>query len=497
MPTNGAGQGLLAEDWDVTPTAPPRPAADPIAAEPPPTPANADNLPARTGHGLILPHGVALMLDTALHGDRAPSGTPGPDGRPRSKNLTVLVGTVRVVTTGRGEGRRIFTELGTAEYRYELSINEIVGDEQSAARTSYRLPITMSDAVRARAEHLLVDGQRIALLGPLGMEEYYDRRFQRDAYDAGRRTWDIRIDVLGVQEIGDDVPDMAWVQLEGEIVDRPRVYTRQYGDRRTLVEHYAGVTLRYREVLAGSFGRAVRPVVKSIPVEVLISADEEIIPGSDALLRPGNKVRIEGRLSPATFRLPRAALEDATVQTALERTRTQFETRNADLAQRAEAARQQRQAAQERPQRESRQGQAAGARQQPLSAEALERQIARAQQRLLTGRRVRVEVGYVELLQGTPAASDNRALLIAEAGERRRTPPARREATAPPDRSALLEAQDRDTVQAMRATEEQSEAPVGDPEDAGDDQPAAQPGPVRPRRPRTRTPETGDEPIAL
>lgn len=455
------------------------------------------DLPARAGHGLVLPDGVALMLDTALHGDRAPSGTPGPDGRPRSKNLTVLVGTVRVVTTGRGEGRRIFTELGAAEYRYELSINEVVGDEQSAARTSYRLPITMSDAVRARAEHLLVDGQRIALLGPLGMEEYYDRRFQRDAYDVGRRTWDIRIDVLGVQETGDDVPDMAWVQLEGEVVDRPRVYARQYGDRRTLVEHYAGVTLRYREVLASSFGRAVRPVVKSIPVEVLISADEEIIPGSDALLRPGNKVRIEGRLSPATFRLPRTVLEDATVQTALERTRTQFETRNADLAQRAEAARQQRQTTQERAQRESRQGQAAGARQQPLSAEALERQIARAQQRLLTGRRVRVEVGYVELLQGTPAAGDNRALLIAEAGERRRTPPARREAAAPPERSALLEAQDRDTVHAMRAAEEHRAAPVGDLEDAGDDQPAAQPGPVRPRRPRTRTPETGDEPIAL
>jgi len=60
-------------------------------------------------------------------------------------------------------------------------------------------------------------------------------------------------------------------------------------------------------------------------------------------------VHIEGRLSPATFRLPRAALEDAMVQTALERTRTQFEARNADLSRRAEATRQQRQAAQDRP----------------------------------------------------------------------------------------------------------------------------------------------------
>ena len=336
------------------------------------------------------------------------------------------------------------------------------------------------------------------------MEEYYDQRFQRDAYDAGRRTWDIRIDVLGVQEIGDEVPDMAWVQLEGEVVDRPRIYARQYGDRRTLVEHYAGVTLRYREVLAGAYGMAVRPVVKSIPVEVLVTAGEEVIPNSDALLRPGNKVRIEGRLSPATFRLPRAALEDATVQTALERTRTQFESRNADLSQRAEAARQQRQAAQERTQREGRQAaQAPASRQQPLNADALERQIARAQQRLLTGRRVRVEVGYVELLHGTAATPD----------ERRRTPPARRPAaTPPPDSTARAEAQDRDTVQAMLATEggdagAGDEMPIGDGDDtpiddgsadgaAGRPPPTA--GSLRPRRARTpRGAEPGDEPIAL
>jgi hypothetical protein len=245
---------------------------------------------------------------------------------------------------------------------------------------------------------------------------------------------------------------------------------------------------------------AVRPVVKSIPVEVLITADEEVIPNSDALLRPGNKVRIEGRLSPATFRLSRAAFEDATVQTALERTRTQFETRNADLSQRAEVARQQRQANQERTQRpeNARQpAQASGSRQQPLNAEALERQIARAQQRLLTGRRVRVEVGYVELLHGTAATADERTRLIAEANERRRTPPARREVAAVPDRAARATAQDRDTMQAMLADAERSDAPADDGEGVAVDLPVAHPGSTRPRRQRLRTGESGDEPIAL
>ena len=64
----------------------------------------------------------------------------------------------------------MITELGAAEYRYTLNINKILGDEHSALRTRYRLPIIMSETVRARAHHLLHNVQRIAILGPLGME---------------------------------------------------------------------------------------------------------------------------------------------------------------------------------------------------------------------------------------------------------------------------------------------------------------------------------------
>lgn len=143
MTTNDTGQGSMAADWPFTAGAPTahQQAPVPTTTEPP-------SAAPPGSHGLILPDSVALMLDTALSGDTAPAGSLGPDGRPRAKNLTVIVGTVRVVTTGRGEGRRVFTNLGAAEYRYELSINEVVGDAHGAARTSYRLPI----ALRADAE---------------------------------------------------------------------------------------------------------------------------------------------------------------------------------------------------------------------------------------------------------------------------------------------------------------------------------------------------------
>jgi hypothetical protein len=502
--TNGAGAGLQLRDWLAEPESPaelpaarepnhPQPQPQPSA--PPPAITERQRRQAVSDAALVVPDMVRLQLDTALFGDRSPHGSAGPDGAPRSKNLTVLVGTVRVRTNRRGQTQREITDLGAVRYRYELSINEVFASATGVAYENYRFPITMPDAVLARCGDLLVDGQRVAVLGPIALDVTYDSRFQTDAYDAGRRTWDIRIDVLGVQEIGDDVPDMAWVQLEGEVVDRPRVYSRQYGDRRTLVEHYAGVTLRYREVLAASFGRAVRPVVKSIPVEVLISADEEIIPGSDALLRPGNLVRIEGRFSPSTFRLPRAALEDATVQTALERTRTQFETRNADLQQRQEASRRDRQTGQERPARD---GAASNApRQQPLNGEALERQIARAQQRLLTGRRVRVEIGYVELLHGEAATIEERRRLIAESEERRRARPApRQQASQLVDETARTQAQDDDTVNAMLADAHEPDADASvDGPDQGSDAFADRPRPRRPRAARSDT--VGDEPVAL
>lgn len=488
MLTNGTGQGLLAEDWDHDAATPPRPAVVPAPVTPPENtpPALPQILP-----GLIVPEGVALMLDTALAGDSAPAGTPGRDGRPRSKNLTVLIGTVRVFGAQRGGPRRVTTRLGAVEYRYELQINEVVGDDTAAARSSYSLPISMSDAVRTRYEHLLVDGQRIALLGPLGMEEYYDQRYQRDAYDAGRRTWDIRIDVLGVQEVGPEVPDAAWVQLEGEVVDRPRIYGRQYGERRDLVERYAGVTLRYREVLAGPYGMAVRPVVKSIPVEVLVTPDEELIPASDALLRPGNKVRIEGRLSPAAFRLPRRDVESEVVQSALSRAREDLVARNAALERQQTEVRAQRQAQAERG--GQRTGTTQTPRQAPLSTEALERRIARVQQSLLTGRRVRVEVGYVELLHGEAATPEERIRLIAESEARQRQMgrPRSREmaATELPGAEEIAGAIDEDVGRVVAAQAASADVP--------DDAPER----TRPRRrPAPRSGESSgpdEEPVAL
>jgi len=418
MTDTSHASGLAPTDWEETPV----PVADPTHPAMPSSKSAHDAVtspaatPATSGPVLHMPEQVALMFDAALYGDRALNGSIGPDGTRRSKNLAVLIGSIRVAKAG-PDGKKVITPLGATEYRYELSIHEVMGTDQSAEYLGYRLPLSMTDAVRARAQHLLRDGQRVALLGPLGMEEYYDPRFRRDIYDVGRRTWDIRIDVLDVQEAPAHIPDVTWVQFEGEVVDRPRLYVRHIGNRRDLVELYAGVTLRYRDILPSSMGRVVRPVVKTLPVEVLIDAETEFIPQTDALFRPGNKVRIEGRLNPIAFRLPKKTLRDAGVREAL----TKLEERFA--------------------------AQLAEAKDNPGKRAFLERIMQRDQERLLTVRRLHVEVGYIELLEGELASPDVRIRLIHEGGKRRTTSSGTSAtASALPDPATVAMAQDRATL---------------------------------------------------
>lgn len=385
---------------------------------------------------LVIPDRVRLQLDTALFGQRAPLGSTGPDAAPRSKNLTLLVGTLRTRTTRSGRSQREISDLGAVRYRYELSINELFASPTGMAYASYRFPITMTDAVLARCADVLVDGQRVAVLGPITLDVSYDPRFQTDAYDVGLRTWTLHMDVLDVRPAADDLPDMAWVQLEGEVIDRPWIVAHRYGDRREMVERYASVSLRCRELLAGPRGVATRPVTRVVPIEVLIDPYEELISASDALLQPGNLVRVEGRFSPSTYRIrsgqrpgpggaPDMAQPDEIAQ-ALERTRMVITARNAELRDQGERYQEALQAAQERNRARTAAGRQPlplpAAPLRPLSDQVLEQRIIQAQRRLLTGTRVRVEVGAVELLRGTPLSAAARAQLIAdrEAEERSR-----------------------------------------------------------------------------
>lgn len=516
--TNGAGAGLQLRDWLAEPEAPAeqpparesdRPPPQPSQHAPSPAVAERQRRPAVSDAALVVPEMVRLQLDTALFGDRSPHGSAGPDGALRSKNLTVLVGTVRVRTNRRGQTQREITDLGAVRYRYELSINEVFASATGVAYENYRFPITMPDAVLARCGDLLVDGQRVAVLGPIALDVTYDSRFQTDAYDAGLRTWTVQMDVLDVRAVGDEVPDMAWVQLEGEVIDRPRIFAHRYGDRREMIDRYAGVSLRCRELLAGPRGAAARAVTRVVPIEVLIDPHEELIAASDALLRLGNLVRIEGRFSPSTYRIRGAQRQGAStaqgeqrpdeIAQALERTRASIAARNAELRDQAERHQQAVQTIQERNRARAAEGKQAlplpNAAARPLSDQALEQRILQAQRRLLTGTRIRVEVGYVELLRGTPASADERGQMIADREAEERTRQSRRQSAparqpgAQPDVDAREAALDQATEQLMLRVVADEAVDDADALAAAPEAGTAPPAPRSPGRPRRRVAE--------
>ncbi|MEI8305682.1 MAG: hypothetical protein WCF99_01335 [Chloroflexales bacterium] len=253
------------------------------------------------------------------------------------------------------------------------------------------------------------------------------------------------------------------------MIDRPRIFAHRYGDRREMIDRYAGVSLRCRELLAGPRGAAARAITRVVPIEVLIDPHEELIAASDGLLRPGNLVRIEGRFSPSTYRFrgsQRQSLGAAQgeqrpdeVAQALERTRTSIAANNAELCAQAEHHQQTVQTIQDRNRARATEGKQAlplpNAPARPLSDQALEQRILQAQRRLLTGTRIRVEVGYVELLRGTPVSTVDRTQLIAdrEAEERtrqaRRQPSTARSSQVQPDDDAREAALDQATEQFM------------------------------------------------
>jgi hypothetical protein len=247
-----------------------------------------------------------------------------------------------------------------------------------------------------------------------------------------------------------------------------------------------------------------------VPIEVLIDPHEELIAASDALLRPGNLVRIEGRFSPSTYQIrpPRRQERDEPnheqrpdeIAQALERTRTAIVTRNAELRDQAERHQQAVQTVQERNRARAAEGKHAlslpNAPARPLSDQALEQRILQAQRRLLTGTRIRVEVGYVELLRGTPVSADARAQLIADREAEERTRQSRRQSAttrqprAQPDVGAREEALDQATEQMMLRVVADEAVDVADALVATPDTEVALPTARSPGRPRRRVADT-------
>ena len=312
---------------------------------------------------------VQLLMDRALHGDGA-----------TADNLCTVVGTIRVERARGGRERRTTTTLGDQQHIYRLSVYEELGAESGVAKESYRMRLSISQPIHDRYQSLLVDDQRVIVVGPLRMEPTYDSRFATGALDAGRKTWAIQLDVIDVATAGPEEPDYSHVQLVGTVEEPPIVRYRVIGEvapRQPITVPFASVLLRNRIRVRGAArnSRAAYNITTVVPLMVPLDGALE---HAAMLLKKGNEVYIEGRLLPYDYR--RNPNRDTQLMAVIEK-----ETQ----------------------------------RLQQAGAQAW--QIRNAQQQLLTAIQWTVAVGYIEPRHGTPLPDDEIARLLDDPRSGRRS----------------------------------------------------------------------------
>jgi hypothetical protein len=368
---------------------------------------------------MVLPPQVSMILDAAMDGMTATGRRDGEEGRTYT-NLGVIVGQIEAVRRRRDE-RHVTTRSaqGDQRYSYYLTVNDVASDAESVYQTRYRFPIGMSTEMHTRYAHLLQDGMRVILVGPIMFERSYDQglRQTRDALDPGMPVWNVRIEVITIEEAPDHLGDFGKVVFEGEVAREPR-YTRRLSGPGGTMDIYAEVLLRDRRRMTSGSG-VPRTVTTTLPVEVLVAPEEEIIPGSDAMLVVGSRVRIAGHLGMRTIR--RNPRRNTAVSNVLDRVAEEMRQRNAVATERLATYRAE-MADVPRGQRSGYSGP------QPVDDETLERRIGFAQRNVVEQELVQIEVGAVTVLtQRTSVNDDDRAHLITQGLERSR----RRGSTGP------------------------------------------------------------------
>jgi hypothetical protein len=367
-------------------------------------------------------------------------------------NLAILIGRVWHIAARRprpgteanaAAGRYQISDYEVREDLFRLEIQEVAGDALDSAITSYSMELAISH--RLLESGLFVDGQRLAICGPLRMERTYDPRFATAATDPGRPDWTTKLEVLSMLAVDETTPDGSFVELIGVVEGEPRIRREMVGAG--AFEPFATVRLRCRRQLRSGIGRsrAVFSTSTVLPLEVALNGD---LNDAGALLRAGNMVHIHGRLVQYRYQLPVRAPSN----TAARADRKGIQDILNEIAATARARLEQRQPG--------------------ADAVAVEREVRRAQQRFLTVMKPTIEVGYVELQHGTALTDTEIAELIAHwrpgpASDRTRSHGDR----IPSDQNTVADGLDEATAAAFRP------------------EPAAAPLPVAPVRPRRRSRE--------
>ena len=315
--------------------------------------------PARAGNGHAADEALRMVMREHPGGDR------GDD-----RNVCVLIGTVRRERYGpSGKARpATATPLGMRYAPYRIEIEEPGG-------RAFSMPLSVS--ARLMETGLFTDGARVQISGSVRLEQTYDRAFAVHPDDAGLPTWETRLDVLAVARAPETAPDGSWVKLVGAVDGGPAIRDEVIGPGVRCP--IATVRIRCRSAVPSIVpgARAAHALTTLTPADVALDGSVE---NAAALLKHGNQVVVEGRLLPRVYQRRRG---DPRIQAALAATEEAIRAKGG-------------------------------------APDEVARRIAAARRRMLTGVRMTVGVGYVELVKGRALTDDEVAHVIAAGGGPRR-----------------------------------------------------------------------------
>jgi hypothetical protein len=306
-----------------------------------------------------------------------------------ARNLCMVVGTLtqeywgdarnrHATPNDERDARTVRTPLGTMATKLHMDVQEVLTDGAATAFMSYHVPLNVPPRLAEAA--VFADNERVTVSGSLRMERSDDERFATDDLDPGQATWQLRLSVISIQPLSETspMPDGSWVQLEGEIEDEPIVRLRPIGPQATIP--FASVRLRCRIPLRGGFTRSQSRYHSSVMIPLEVPLDGSFA-HAGALLKRGNAVQVDGRLTAYEFRRRADAPEGAPER------RRELAARVHDALTRAEA--------------------------RVRHNCGNDGRVRAAKQRLLSDTQLAVSVGYVELQHGTELGEEQIADLIA------------------------------------------------------------------------------------
>lgn len=211
-------------------------------------------------------------------------------------NKAIIVGRLGTVRGRNNKGKRVETTVNTARTSLGGTLDRFSVQLVSPFGEPYSMDLQVAkNANGVELLETLEEGSLVAVEGILRLVASYDARYARDETDKGRQVRDLQMEVTAVRVPTAEEPEgVTAVWLEGTVIEPPRLLRHP---EQPTIQMAASIIELYIESEASArpgYPGLRRVSRQRIEVPFVVSTADEF---AGLLLRPGNRVRVEGELT--------------------------------------------------------------------------------------------------------------------------------------------------------------------------------------------------------